>query len=482
MSLAAPPSPTDPGDRRPAPAPDPERHGLQGGLLGRGFLGLMVAQFGGAANDNLLRGLLLFMIGTGVWQGALDKGGQAVVGLAFTVPFILLSGWGGQVADRISKARLTIYVKIAEVPIVLAAGWGLYIGNLGVTLGAFLALAVQSSFFGPAKYGIIPELVNRDRIAQANGGINMFTNIAVIVGSLLAGIVADKYFPKDELTDAYLIGEGIKWLPLAVMLAVSLLGMAAAFLIPRLEAKDPGLKFDPNPFGPYVDAIRDMGRGPLLGVVLAWATFYIFAFTSLLIVPQYEKILEIDYTRASYLLAALGISIGVGSVAAGAMCGRNVKPMLIFIGAVGLSVMFMLLGIKPGYQVKFLEVIGVISATTTPEALHLARYLVVLGLISLAGMFAGLYLVPLQALIQGLAPNTERGRFVGTANAMSFCGSMLGAILFWFAADIIRIPPIQVFFVNGGIAIFGTIVLFTILRRPLYTAAAMMKARENEAT
>ena len=119
-------------------------------LFKRGFLSLIAAQFFGAMNDNMLKGVLTFMVIDGAWAGQLGAGGQGIVGVCFTVPFILLSGFAGQIADRHSKRTVTWWVKAAEIPIAIIAAVGFYTQNLWITLLAMVALTCQSSFFGPA--------------------------------------------------------------------------------------------------------------------------------------------------------------------------------------------------------------------------------------------------------------------------------------------------------------------------------------------
>ena len=153
----------------------------------RGFMALVLTQFFGATNDNILKGVLIYMVIDGSWTGQLGVGGQGVVSLCLTLPFLLLSGFGGQVADRHSKRNISVLMKLAEIPIALLALIGFWTGSLSLTLAALVALSSQSAIFGPAKYGMIPELVSTAQLSRANGLINMMTNVAVIVGTLAAG-------------------------------------------------------------------------------------------------------------------------------------------------------------------------------------------------------------------------------------------------------------------------------------------------------
>ena len=146
---------------------EPEQWSVKSNLLKPGFLSLVFTQFFGAANDNILKMVLTYMVIDGAWAGRLGAGGQGIVGMCFTIPFILLSGYAGQFADRNSKRYVSVLVKVIEIPIALLALVGFFTGNLWITLGALIALTCQSSFFGPAKYGMIPEIVpDRDLSRQ----------------------------------------------------------------------------------------------------------------------------------------------------------------------------------------------------------------------------------------------------------------------------------------------------------------------------
>ena len=403
---------------------------LTSNLLKRGFVSLLLTQFFGAANDNILKQVLIYMVATGLWAKGLGEGGQAYIAVSMSVPFILLSGFAGQIADRFSKRSVMIGVKLAEIPIAFTALIGLWSQDLWVTFAAFLMLSIQSSFFGPAKYGVVPELVEGGDLSRANGALNMFTNVAIIVGAMLAGPLADLYHPK--------AGAGgdpdapVLWAPGVALVLVAALGLASILMMPRLRPGAPGLRYHLNPLHTYITSIREMARTPLLIVALAWGYFYLLGSIALLALPEYETVLRIDYTRTSYLIGMLGIAIGVGSVLCGLISGHHIKPRLIPVGAVGLSVCLLALGIlRPTYWNVALLIIA-------------------------AGVFAGFYIIPLQALLQKLSPDDERGRFLGTANALSWCFITLGSIVYWIADSPLGLPANRIFLVSGVLAVLGT--------------------------
>jgi MFS family permease len=430
----------------------------------RGFVSLLGVSFFGAANDNILKQVLTFMVATGIWAGSLGEGSQGIVGLCLTVPFILLSGYGGQLSDKFSKRTVILWVKIAEVPIAITACVGLAFGNLWLSLGGLLLLAIQSSFYGPAKFGVIPDLVDDQRLSQANGLINMLTNIAVILGSLAAGPLSDLYapakpvppttlvramehpigdvVPQDLPVDADLAAaavapaeksSGNKWVPGIALVTVALLGLLCVSTFPPQGARDPQLKFNYNPFYTYVQTFRELDT-PLMTVMFSWSGFYMIGMMALLIIPEYQVILGIDYTQTSYLVGTLGVAVAIGSVTAGLLSGKQIRPYFIPFGAIGMTVCFALMG------------------TLTPS------YLLVTSLIFLTGFFAGFYIIPLQSLLQLLSPEDERGRFFGTANALSFVFSTLGSLLYWALTGALGIPANRVPLACALIAMIGTVI------------------------
>lgn len=429
---------------------------MKSNLLKRGFLSLITTQFFGAVNDNILKGLLIYMVINGAWAGELGSGGQGPVTLLFTLPFILLSGWAGQFADRNSKRYVAVMAKIVEVPIAMLVLAGCLTGSLWLTLGALIALGCQSAFFGPAKYGMIPELVETADLSRANGLINMMTNIAVILGTVAAGIVADRYSPLPD--ESGVQAAGTLWLPGAVMIAVALAGLASVLFLTRLPPGDRSIKYHRNPFSTYRRAIVEMAKSPLLMVALAWGYFYLLAGLALLIVPEYSDILGITREKASRILGVMAIGIGVGSGTAGWVSGRKIEPRLIPIGAAGLTFFFILLGVVP------------------------STFVGVSCLIFGAGFFAGFYIIPLQALLQKLSPDNERGRFLGTTNAISFAFLSVASLIY---SALKPLPvfvdhPQRIFLVSAGLMIFGAGYFLLRLRHTVFgkrAADAMAKSR-----
>jgi acyl-[acyl-carrier-protein]-phospholipid O-acyltransferase/long-chain-fatty-acid--[acyl-carrier-protein] ligase len=411
----------------------------------RGFWSLIWAQFFGAVNDNVLKVVLIFTIIEGFWEGKLGEGAQAQswVNYLFTIPFILLSGYAGTFADRNSKNHVVLWVKLAEIPIAMVAAIGFWTQNVWITMTALLALSCQSAYFGPAKYGMIPEIVESKDLSRANGLINMMTNIAVIVGTLVAGQIATYYSPVAEK-----IAEGaapILWLPGLVMIAVAVAGLVAALFLPKLEPGDTQVQYTMNPVGTYFSSLKEIAGTPLFTVMFAWAFFYFLSGLALSILPEYAGLLDIAPDEASVLLGVLGIAIGVGCVLAGFLSGDAIRPRLVPVGGIGLAVFFLLMGAIPA-TLPFFPQTPYLRILACPTALF------ILG----AGISAGFYIVPLQALLQRLTPDDELGRYLGTANGLSWTFLFLAAVLYQILRPRFEFAN-QMFIVSSVLMVLGVV-------------------------
>ena len=373
-------------------------------LWNHGFVSLLCTQFFEAASDNVIKGVLSFAVALGApWETVFGEGGNGVIGLAFTLPFIVLSAFGGRVADRYSKSRITIVLKAISLIVAVLTAIEFARGSAMGALIALVCFAIVSSFFGPVKYGMIAELVAPSQLARANGIINMATNVAVIVGMIVAGIVAFHW--KASFIDGVPTGSAA-WLPgIAMMVAVTF-GFLTSLTLPKLTAQNPTLPTNFNPFSTYIATMREMAQSPLLAVAAAWTFFYFVAAIVLLILPDYSAFLGIADDQTAYLMAVLAVAIGVGCVIAAYLDTPRRRPYFVPFGAAGLALGFGLLGVAP------------------------PSFAVTAALLAVTGLLAGFYIIPLQSMLQSLAPDASRGRVLGTANGLSFVLGAVGSAMF----------------------------------------------------
>ncbi|MEL6105675.1 MAG: MFS transporter [Planctomycetota bacterium] len=405
-------------------------------LWNRGFLGLMTAQFHGAMNDNILKVILTFMvIEGGLWFDEVGSGAQGIVSICFTVPFMLLGGFAGQLADRYSKRKVAIYAKVAEIPIAVLAGIGFYVQDFTLTLVSLTLLTCQSAFFGPAKYGMIPELVSDKDLSRANGANNMLVNVAVILGTVIAGAASDAYFGEDGTS-------GMRWLPGALVVGTAIIGVIGSTFITPLAPGNKNLKLSLNPFETYIKSIREMSKTRLLMVMMAWGYFYLLAGVALLILPEYHSVLAVTRAEASVLMGVLGVAIGCGCAAAGMISGDKINPRLTVIGAVGLVLFFFLLGVVPPWMPDLGPMLRVACSNVAVFILF-------------AGFFAGFYIIPLQALLQKMSPEADRGQFLATASSVSFAFFTVAGLIYTGIRDSFGDEPHRMFLLSSVLMLVG---------------------------
>ncbi len=332
----------------------------------------------------------------------------------------------------IRTALINYAINLVLLLLVLAVG-----KKVGGALAALVAFAIVSAFFGPVKYGMIAELVDSKELARANGIINMATNVAVIAGGIVAGVVVTHW--KRSYVDGSPTGLAA-WMPGIAMGVAVVLGFLTCLTLPKLRPQNPTLPVNLNPFSTYISTMREMAKSPLLAVCGAWTFFYFVASVVLLILPDYSSFLGVADDETAYLKAGLGVAIGIGCVLAAYLDTPTRRGRFVPLGAGGLALSFVLLGLAP------------------------ADYWITMALLALTGLVAGFYIIPLQSMLQALAPDESRGRVLGTANGLSFVMGLLGGVVFFGLRGPLHLPSNRVFLVVGALCAGMAVVSWKWLR------------------
>ena len=180
----------------------------------RSFRAHLSAQFFGAFNDNLFKQLILFLAARQLFPGE-DK--QGIAFAVFALPFVLLSGPAGALSERLSKVSIVRAMKLLEIAIMLAGALALQLRSWPAMLLVLFVMGAQSAIFGPAKYGVVPEMVSRNYLLRANGQLTMTTFISIILGQALAGPLLDQFGDRLWITGTWclvfaMIGSFSAWL------------------------------------------------------------------------------------------------------------------------------------------------------------------------------------------------------------------------------------------------------------------------------
>lgn len=398
----------------------------------RSFQGLAVSQFLGAFNDNLFKQLVLLLCvsraATETASGADGTDLQPVAMAVFALPWLVFSGFAGVLADRTSKRSGILLFKSAEI-LVMAAGLLAFLsGELSALLLVLFLMSAQSAFFGPAKYGILPELFRQRDLPTVNGVFQMTTFLAIIFGMASAGYARD-WFPGQS---------GLAWTSVGAIL-VALLGTLSALVIrPTLPAQSE-LRFSWRAMGIDPDNWRLLKSDCFIrGVLLVSALFWFSGAVVQQAVNSYGRLeLGLSDTRTSLLAASLGIGIAAGCVLGGQFSRKRIRFGLVRLGAWGLAGSLSLLVLLSQLRVGELPLLN--QLPPAGNAILQASPIEWLSRCALTsvGLFGGLFIVPLQVCLQAVPPESQKGRMIATMNFANWIGILVAAV-FYFLVDSLR--------------------------------------------
>jgi acyl-[acyl-carrier-protein]-phospholipid O-acyltransferase/long-chain-fatty-acid--[acyl-carrier-protein] ligase len=394
----------------------------------RGFWSLVATQFQGAFNDNAYKNLIVFIIlGTAIEKADRDRL-VLVAGALFSVPFILFSMTGGFLADRYSKRSVTIGTKLFEIGVMAFAIAGLAWQNLHLEMAAIFLASTQAAFFGPSKYGLLPELLPEPRLSWGNGVIELGTFLASIAGLVSGAFLADAFHGRQG------------WSGL-VFLTLSVAGLILSLGITKVRAADPSKKFQANPLTDLWQQVGLIRRDRVLWLAVLGNTYFWFlaALLTANIVFYGEDVLHSSSTRTGILQAAVAIGIGLGSLAAGYLSSGKVEYGLIPLGSVGMTVF------------------GVLLSAPNLSFAH------VLMLLAALGFSAGFFAVPVNALIQHRPDEKDKGGVIAAANLLSFVGIGGAAGVYYCFQHYAHFSPPSIFLSVSLVTIAATFYVLYLL-------------------
>ncbi len=383
--------------------PHPSEHPNQFALLGqRRFAPFFWVQFLGAGNDNVFKFAFTVMV-TYQLQVAWLPPAMAglVIGALFILPFLLFSATSGQLADKFEKGRLIRFVKNLEIAIMLLAGWGFIVQNVPVLLGCVFLMGLHSTLFGPVKFAYLPQHLNERELTGGNGMVEMGTFVSILLGNVAGGLLIA------------LPETGARYTALAC-LGLAVLGRVLAQAVPTSPATDPGLKINWNPFTETWRNLK-LAHGnivvfrSLLGI--SWMWFFGAVFLAQF--PAFAKdVLHGNQQVASLLLVVFSVGIGIGALLCEMLSKRHVEIGLVPLGAIGMSVFS-------------IDLYFAARSLPPADALSIAQFLAVpahwrvLADLFALSLFAGIYSVPMYALIQLRSQPTHRARIIAANNILN---------------------------------------------------------------
>ena len=372
-----------------------------GGLTSRTFIGLLVAQFLAAFNDQAIHAsAMFFAINT---QAFTEENAIGLMPILFYAPWAIFGTVAGWLADRYSKRNALVFWKVAEVGITALALVGFYLGRNGypevgpyVVLATVFLMGTHSCFFVPAKYGVMPEILGHHQLSKGNGILESLSFLAVILGTVSGGVLSYLYQGQEVIVGF-------------ILLALAIVGAIASLLIRKMPASNPTKAFPKYVYAPLVASIRVLLstkplRVALLGI--AYFTFVVAFMRAAVYMLGESQNPRWDELKTSAVVGTVALGIGLGSPLAGMLSGKRVELRLCVVGAVGMMVL--LLG----------------ASWFVGEMSYLIACIIGIG------FFTGFYIVPLFTLLQHKAPKTSKGEMIATSNFVNVTGAIGATALF----------------------------------------------------
>jgi len=384
----------------------------------RGFWGLAAAQFLGAFNDNALRWFLIALAMREVSSKEEAAGVMSAATTVFLLPFILFSMHAGSLADHFSKRRVLMLSKAAEVFVMLFCMVGLLIGQdfdfiLPYLLVGLFLMGAQSTYYSPAKFGVLPEILPEERLSWGNGIFEMTGMLAIISGSIFGAECVGMFTSK------------LFFAPLCFAVAAAL-GFVATCFVPPVPPAAPHEPVRINPLPLLKDHIRVLRNkillATLLSVVAIWSLGVLFQLNVALYAKENLGFAE---RHTALPMGTVAVGVAVGTVLAGHLSGRTIEMGLVPLGATGIAAASVLL-----YFTSHSLVLTFLAVT-------------------LLGIFAGFFIVPNHAFLQEESPLERKGSVWAATNFLQTCGMLVAAEIFGFFHGVLKLSAPEVFLVSG---------------------------------
>jgi 1-acyl-sn-glycerol-3-phosphate acyltransferase len=386
----------------------------QPGLLSQKRFGPFFAtQALGAFNDNVFKNALVILI---TYQGVALMGMNTteLVNFAagiFILPFFLFSSTAGQVADKFEKSSLIRKIKLLEIVIMTVAAVAFWMSSPVMLLVVLFLMGTQSTFFGPIKYSILPQQLKPEELVKGNGLVSMATFLAILLGTLVGGLL--------------IAIEGMGSLLVSVsVISIALVGYLVSRAIPIASPADPDLNISYN----FVrESKRTMGfvreNDVVFRAILGASWFWFYGSVMLAQLSTLNRfVLMGNETVATLLLALFSIGIGVGSLLCDRLSHHRVEIGLVPLGSIGLTLFGMDLYFASHALAPVAEMVGATDFMARDGAFRLAADVVLIG------MAGGVYIVPLNALIQQRSKPEHRSRVIAGGNILNALFMVISAI------------------------------------------------------
>ena len=391
------------------------------------WINLFGTQFFGVLNDNYLKYLIVFI--SVVWVGEGEK--ETVISVAtaaLVLPFLLLSPLAGRLSLIYKKQRIVELAKLAEIPIMMLSVASFYMENVYMVMVSLFLMGIQSAIYSPAKYGLIKDVGGIQGVSFGSGVMELLTFVAVLLGTMLAGVTSDVVGYHKEILSIALIGFAI-----------------IGWLFSKNITANESLASDSStvsvvPFRFVFDVFQWSKKIKGLNLtILGLASFWLIAsLLQMTIVIHLPDVYGLDNKATSLVMGALAIGIGLGCYISGVISKGRVEIGMVPLGGIGMTIGLLVLGFAD---------------------LSLNTFIAVLMFTS---FFSGFFKVPLNAWIQERVPSEYMGKVLAYNNNVVFMFILISAGLFQLVAK--NFDTFAVLEVTGFIS--GIITFIVLLRIP----------------
>jgi MFS family permease len=379
-------------------------------LRARRFVPLFATQFLGAFNDSLFKQAVVLFVTYQLYSNpAKEFQFSAIAQGLFILPFFLFSALSGQLADDHDKAKLIRIIKLAEIGIMIVGGAGIMLANIPLMLVAVGAMGVHSTFFGPIKYAILPQHLRHDEVLGGTGLVEAGTYLAILGGTILAGILASK--PP---------------IAAAATILLAVLGLLAGQQVPPAPPAAGRIPFNWHIIHASIELVRaTLHIRRLFLAILSISFFWTIGAVLIIIFPPLVKnVLGANEQVASLFIAIFSVGIAIGSIAINRLLKSEVSARFAPVSVIAM-----------GCFVLLLHFVALAWGKSGPELTTLGNFLFnpMAGLMILAllgvSITGGMFVVPLYAFLTTTVPKTETARTVAANNIVNSGAMVIGSLL-----------------------------------------------------
>ncbi|RKF21999.1 MFS transporter [Altericroceibacterium spongiae] len=412
-------------------------------LKKRNFLPLFVTQLLNAFNDNLYKNAMVLFVVYQVYNSAeAEAQFSAVASGLFILPFFLLSALAGQLADMRDKAKIIRWVKGAEIVIMTCGATGLYLAwramlieslAIPLMLLALFAMGIHSTFFGPIKYAILPQHLDREEVLAGTGLVEAGTYIAILAGTILAG-----------------------WVPVEVagiiVVIMAVVGFLTSRQVPAAPPLETGQVIDLHVIRSSITLIRNtMKDREVFYAIMAISFFWtIGAVLFIQFPPLAKNVLLASKEVASLFLVTFSIGVAIGSVSINTLLKGKVSARYGPISVLAMG----------AFVVLFYFVCRLWSQNVSGDLMGVGEFLaqplapLVLGTLMLIAISGGMFVVPLYAFLTTKVDPGQAARTVAANNIVN-SGAMVGGSLLAAGLSAAGIALVEQLLLSGGMCLIS---------------------------